>query len=59
MDWRKEGNYPVKPVVIEAMSPKSTSSARGSSFLETCTFNMASLPDLSGASTYKKKRDTT
>jgi hypothetical protein len=44
-------NYPVKPVVIEAMSPRPTSLAKGSSFLETWTFRMASRPTLSGAST--------
>lgn len=48
-------DYPVKPVVIEAMLPRLTSCARGSSFLETCTFRIASLPALSGASTLKQK----
>jgi hypothetical protein len=38
------------------MSPRSTSSARGSSFLETWTFKMDSLPHLSGVSTYKKEK---
>jgi len=32
---REQHTYPVKPVVIQAMSPRSTSLAKGSSFLET------------------------
>lgn len=32
--WKK-GSYPVKPVVIDAISLRSTSSPRGSSFLDT------------------------